>query len=223
MPVYKQHRLVHIHIPKTGGTAIEEQFFQLDDMTWSNDSWLGEVQRDGRWYEYQHLTNIEFRRLSDGEFDDFTAFAAIRDPYSRLVSEYLWRSSIANANPDSFLQSFDTFDAFVRAIPHDIDTNWDQLIASADMPTANLLIHTRPQYHYLVDDSHTINPSIRLLRYEHLKDDLEDFFAPLQITNTVVVNPAKRDVGDYFTDETISIVNERYQADFARLAYPLWA
>ena len=100
MPVYRTNELLHLHVPKTGGTAIERYFDSVDDMVWGLPSWFGQQQRDGRWYEFQHLTLTELRGFVGDEFAGFESFAVVRDPYARLVSEFLWRQTIIEHNPD---------------------------------------------------------------------------------------------------------------------------
>lgn len=221
MPVYRRHRLVHIHIPKTAGTAVERLFHQLDDLVWGPASWLGEVERDGRWYEYQHLTNREFRALSGSEFDDFARFAIVRDPYQRLISDHLWRRGIKQGNPDAFLTAFDTFDDFVAAIPTDIDEGWDDLIAGAERALANLLIHVRPQYHFLQAADGRVDDSIEVVPFEGLPGSLEEVLARWGVENHVLRKTRAHRLEEHFTPETLEIVNERYREDFVQLGYPM--
>ena len=85
MPVYRNHRVAHIHIPKTAGTAIERQFAELGDMQWDSSSWFGRIRRPDRWYEDQHLTLCELRQLSLGNVRGLHVFAVVRNPYQRLT------------------------------------------------------------------------------------------------------------------------------------------
>jgi len=94
MPVYHKHKLIHIHIPKTAGTAIEGFFHRIGDMQWGRESWVGQEKKNGRWYEYQHLSMQELRSLAGSPFPDHASFAVVRDPYTRLVSDYAWREWI---------------------------------------------------------------------------------------------------------------------------------
>ena len=50
VPVYQHHRLVHIHIPKTGGTAIAQLFKQLGDVQWNPQGLYGERFSQNRWF-----------------------------------------------------------------------------------------------------------------------------------------------------------------------------
>ena len=220
VPVYRRHRLVHLHIPKTAGTAVEQLFDQLDDLVWGPESWIGEVQRDGRWYEYQHLTATEFAELAGDEFNGFARFAIVRDPYQRLISDHLWRRAIKQSTPDVFLSAFETFDEFVAAIPHGIDENWNEFIVSADRADANLLIHLRPQHHYLRSSDNRPDESIEVVAFEKLPEALDELFDRRGIDSGLERKTVTHRLEHFFTPATLQIVNELYRQDFLRLGYP---
>jgi len=221
VPVYRRHRLVHVHIPKTAGTAVEELFAEIDDMVWGLHSWIGEVHRNGRWFEFQHLTASEFALLTGDEFDGFSRFAIVRDPYQRLISDHLWRQDIKRANPDAFLNAYETFDQFIDAIPRGIDEGWDELIPFANRAEANLLIHVRPQHHYIRGADGQADRSIEIVRYEELPDALDNLFVRWNIDNDRVGATRTHRVQDFFSPDTLQIVNELYHRDFALLGYPM--
>lgn len=220
MPVYRRYRLAHVHIPKTAGTAVEGLFRQLDGPDDPGHGWIGEGQHDGRWFEYQHFTAAELDRFSNGESLGFDRFAIVRDPYQRLISDFLWRRMIARSYPDSFIPAFDTFEAFLDAIPPDVDAGWDTHIAGADRSTANFLIHVRPQHHFLRGLDGTIDDSIDRIAYEALPDALTTWLADRGIVNDHVRKPPTHPIEDFFTTDTLQLVNERYARDFELLGYP---
>ena len=124
MPVYQHHRLVHIHIPKTGGTAIAQLFKQLGDVQWNPQGLYGERFSQNRWFEFQHLMGAEIHTHTNHKFTGYDWFALVRDPYQRLISDYLWRASIVAAYPDSSIKAYDSFDAFIAAMPSDLEHQW---------------------------------------------------------------------------------------------------
>jgi hypothetical protein len=209
------------HIPKTGGTAIEQLFHQLDDMQWGPASLYGHHHSNGRWFELQHLTAVELRQRSSDVYQDYEHFAIVRDPYQRLISDYLWRSVIAASYPDAPIQAFDTFDAFIATLPADLDHQWQTHIKGVDKASANLLIHTRPQRHFLVDTDLVADPSITVLRLEDLPGSIEPLLNQRGITSHDLRTPTSRPVDAYFTPDSIRVVNNIYARDFEMLPYPL--
>jgi hypothetical protein len=210
---------VHIHIPKTGGTAIERSFADLDDLQWDPASWIGEVHRDGRWYEYQHLTLNELRAFTGDEFADHATFAVVRDPYQRLISDHLWRRGLTKDNPATFLRAFESFDDFVRAIPAGIDAHWDHLVDGADRTEANFLIHVRPQHHFLRGDGGGLDGTVHVVRFEGLPGVIDELFGRWDVECHKMRRPSVRPLADFYTAETLEIVGELYHADFELLGY----
>jgi hypothetical protein len=214
MPVYYKHKLVHIHIPKTAGTPIEELFHDLGDVVWGAESWFGQHIHHGRWYEYQHLSMEELRRFAGSHFPGFTSFAVVRDPFTRLISDFRWRAWIQKAHPKSSTEFFDSFETFLNSIPDDINGGWPQLIKGVGQKRANFLIHVRPQSQFVLDDSGNCLVDV-ILRYESLPRDLASLLEPLGLRTNKIRLPAIHDPGEYFSDEQIQRIEAIYSADFA--------
>ena len=221
MPVYRKHRLVQLHIPKTAGTAIEEMFARLGDMTWDEQCWYGSVTHSGRHWEYQHLTAVELRQLSLGSFDTWTTFPVIRDPFHRLISDFEWRRAVAPTSAGQ-VRSFDRFDDYLAAIPVDLDRNWARYIALADRSWANHLIHVRPQWQFLCDADGRLDDRIVLIRHERLRDELAPFFERHGVVERLGPPPsAERRLSDFFDANGIDRVSEVYRTDLEWFGYPV--
>lgn len=220
MPVYKKNRLIHIHIPKAGGTAIERQFDKLGDLTWGLECWIGEERRNGRWYEFQHMSMTELQVLSNAQYMDFESFAVVRNPYHRLVSDYIWRLETRKAYPKAPIPAFSSFDAFIQSIPRDINTNWLTYINAADRKAANFLIHVRPQYQY-VTNYDKFNALDHILKFEYLKDEVEKIFRSRKISASNIRNHSDVDVTGFYSRRQIEMVNEIYERDFRNFSYEM--
>ncbi len=213
MPVYRRHNLIHIHIPKTAGTAIEEFFHEIGDMEWGLQSWVGQERRDGRWFEFQHLTYEELMSFTGSQYDAFTSFAVVRNPYLRLVSDYLWHRAPPRA-------TFDSLDAFLHSIPKDMDTNWKKYIARAEQAAANVLIHARPQHQYVFDASGKCLVD-EVLRFESLEHDVARFLKPYGLSDSFIKPRRARSIHQYFDRAQLDLINEIYAKDFERLNYTM--
>jgi len=213
MPVYRKGKLIHIHIPKTGGTAIESFFHSIGDMVWGRESWLGQERIRGRWYEYQHLTMWEFRSFSGDRFDHFGSFAVIRNPCSRLISEFLWHSNLIQQRTDPVLIPFESFPEFIRAIPRGMNSDWDRCVQGLSIREANFVIHVRPQHHYVVDDNAT--PLVGdVLKFEQLESDFSRLLGRHGLRADRIRDGRQGALEAYFDRKLLDCVNEIYAEDF---------
>jgi len=96
MPINRKSELLFIHIPKTGGTKIEEILdmkFAGDDPKVSSEKLYGFVRIYDELHELQHLTykqTLDFGLVDKSLFDKCYKFAFVRNPLDRVVSEYFW-------------------------------------------------------------------------------------------------------------------------------------
>lgn len=87
MPISYNHKFKFIHIPKTGGTSIEDLF---DLMNKNN------LYEEGRSltinnvnFSLQHLPHSLINKMKP-ESVGWTSFTIVRNPYTRILSEYVW-------------------------------------------------------------------------------------------------------------------------------------
>lgn len=93
MPLFLKHRLVFLHIPKTGGTSVCRTLRDAGDAPlYTDESYTG----DG--HSPQHST---YRELMKANMlpADFNVMAVVRNPYDRFVSEYNWRRGAGLIDP----------------------------------------------------------------------------------------------------------------------------
>jgi hypothetical protein len=92
MPINHELKIIHIHIPKTGGTSVNETIFNnsLNMNFPSKKIFYGNyIKKDGFMYEMDHATIDFLQKNAIGYNDNYFKFCYVRNPYSRLVSEYL--------------------------------------------------------------------------------------------------------------------------------------
>ena len=88
MPIHHKHKILFIHIPKTGGSSIEEFFgmTETENLCYGNE--IGKI--GGVMFALQHLTASLLQQLDfmSMHFDIYFKFAFVRNPYERVLSEY---------------------------------------------------------------------------------------------------------------------------------------
>lgn len=219
---------MHVHIPKAGGTAVEQLFHDLGDFDWSADQFYGHRLADplqpgqsGTVFELQHVSARELDSLSGHRFRDFAWFAIVRDPYQRLISDFLWRQRVAATYPDAPEPVFEHFETFIDALPDFANCSFYRQIVTADLSHANLLIHTRPQRQFVSDASDELDERIHIVRFEDLPGSIDPLLARCGIEQRPFRVPSKHDLADFFDQRTLGIVNERYACDFESFGYDM--
>lgn len=163
MPIHREYRLLFIHIPKTGGTSVEECLEMRGPWQQENlDSCFGLIQslsllRRGFGSNFlQHLTLAELRELLGDDLLGLTPFAVLRDPWTRLLS------SFRRKDPD--LCSLYRYKCH-RDL-HDISLEeYVELASWLDHP------HLRPQWKFLCTEAGQCpDSSVRIFRQERMTE-----------------------------------------------------
>ena len=142
MPVYRNRKkeILHIHIPKTGGSSISRAVEQYGGLV----SFLkkSSVEQCGN-VPPQHMNIWHTKQFFD--LKKIKSFAVIRDPWHRLLSEYVWtqRKKIKKFSIDEGLNNY------IR----------NKLLKINHSQHAN---HFLPQYHF-------VNEDVKLFKYDNWK------------------------------------------------------
>lgn len=160
MPLFIKEKttVMFVHIPKCGGTAIENAF-RNSGWEWS---YLNEPMKSG--YDEipcnpQHYHNELIERfIMPLEMVDFV-FAVVRNPYTRMISEMLWQSNWSdhvknNGFDEEFFNAFDNF-GINRLQAFKVNELQYQMDKEAFMRNDHKFVfdnHMRPQHHFIGDD-----------------------------------------------------------------------
>ena len=98
MPYYLNKHILFIHIPKTGGTTIEELFRKNDSERVYSSIGIGDTNRilpppfDRVSLQHQFYTTIlKFKDKLGVVFNDkLRIFSIVRDPYRRIISDMMF-------------------------------------------------------------------------------------------------------------------------------------
>ena len=208
MPVYsinltnRRLNILGIHIPKTGGTALNH-FFKLmgfaEHFGTENHSIRSTMRCPPQHYHYDILDQI----LNISSFD--FCFAVVRNPIERCWSDYHWAKKNTALSETNLL-----FDDWVQLVLEKYKENPFYL--------AN---HIRPQ-------SDFVGPYIKkIFKFEDgLESALEQIFKSLGYESNNKLEIPKINVSEYSSDlicssKTISLVQEFYFNDYINFNYKL--
>mgnify|MGYP001814597721 FL=1 len=91
MPFCHENKFIFYHIPRCAGTSVE-QYFNLCNISHG----YGVVHNDDQIITLHHLTPHDMLTaglVDDDVFHSYFKFTIIRDPFDRLVSDYLWQKT----------------------------------------------------------------------------------------------------------------------------------
>lgn len=143
MPYDPKHKILFVHIPKTGGTSIERFFdfchaenFWFDRWDRNRDAFVKlhrpKCSSSKLVYEPQHYPVEVLKNLID-DYDDYFKFTFVRNPYTKLLSEYFWRENKHFATHDDF--DPEHFDFWCKVMLADLNNSHKE-------PQVNFIDHT---------------------------------------------------------------------------------
>jgi hypothetical protein len=206
MPYFNNDKvnLLFIHIPKTGGTSIENYFSKKYNIPLNKNSLYSEMAVDNnvslQHQSYEYIINNHTKYKID--LNNLNILAVVRNPYHRIVSEMFYHNIISiNCKPDQVF--------------------WELRKCLYDYKKNNSIYdnHIRPQY-YFITYNDTIPDNIKILKTEKLTEMMRqnnyiDFNFHHNKTNSDI------DYIKLLTKDSIRLINEMYKKDFELFGYEM--
>lgn len=195
---YEGHRLLYLHVPKTGGGTIESWLATLGPLRFHSIGIPPSLRCTP-----QHLRMADLRALFGNEFWNH-AVMTVRNPYDRIASEYRMRARLGGKG---FWNAYPSFSLW-------LETNLQQ---AAQSPF-HLDNHFRPQWEFT-------GSGVEVLRYEEgLPKILQRIAAILRVpppTDTPHVHDTSGSGVNFEWDLADRLrVQNFYAKDFEHFGYP---
>lgn len=212
---------IYIHIPKTGGSTLvrskelnniikQPQRIHLDQ-----NYIVGLESHAAKNKHSSQVGHCRWIDLDKKHREEYQAVAIVRNPWSKLVSQFLFAQVIysdairAGKNPTD--KPITDFNVFLN--------EYDKLVNSP-YNWHRTTINFQQQTDYVIDTHGILQCNI--LRFEHYNEDTQKYFGlenplpPRNVSNgtkneTTVIN--KKNYKDFYTEETKEIVKKWYAID----------
>ncbi len=232
MPYYKEINTLLIHIPKTGGTSLEEYLkTKYTESVFShvpiNDS-LNDNSVSTK--SLQHLPYASLRKFSEKlnlDFNDnnMKILSIVRNPYHRMVSDLFFLEIIDyDFTQEEVCTVIKYYLEIYKSIGYIVFV--DKESTDYAKVTQNTWIfnkynnydnHRLPQFKFLVDENDKLIDKIKIFRTETLTKELREYgFSDYEFDTNKSV---KIDYMKYLNDESIQIINSFYKKDFEMFGY----
>jgi hypothetical protein len=218
MPYFKDLNILYLHVPKTGGTSIEQFFYDkykdVKDRTslygWYLDKSRGIRVPDGR--SLQHFTHSEIHKVGNRSYfpeniyyDKPKIIISVRCPYDRMISELFWNESVLfdkeNLTPEMIEQ----------AIYHYLYTD--------KTPQDN---HRIPQIEFIKNSDGSIIENVDIIRCETLETDMHFLgFQDFLIHNNKNKYGYNNPYATLLNDNAKRMIETYYKEDFEYFGYIL--
>lgn len=201
MPYYKNIRILFIHIPKTGGTSLENYLQQKSTQTLfsgltNNIMPSEELQKIS--LQHQVLHNIwKYRKILNVNFNNLKILTIVRNPYDRIISD-LFHFNLINKNTSTEKIYEILKDYIIRT---DLDN------------------HNIPQYKFICDTKGNINTyikNIKIFKTETLTKELREY----GFTDYKGLDSSKHYM-NYLNKDSINLINKVYHIDFLIFDYTM--
>jgi len=192
MPYSDQLETVFLHIPKTGGTTIK-RLLGIHQFNSENPELIPSP---------QHLTCALLReKMGSEKYDSYFKFTFVRNPWTRLVSEYFWRQGAPKRRLDMTFSEFTKYAEDVVRNGRFYDRKFDD--------------HFIPQIEYTSD----VN---RVLRFEQFAEGVTSIAGQLGVhIDKVPEKPARRhdNYWEFYDPASRARVERVYQEDIDAFGY----
>jgi hypothetical protein len=226
--ICKPYHCIFVHIPKAAGRSVEMFFMNKLGLVRDNDADRAQLlittnDDPAKGPEkLSHLSAAEYVQcghISKEDFSRYYKFSFVRNPWSRLVSEYRYRNFLSHKSFKDFVLN--------KLPPPGMDDKYRHVMPQTDMlydAEGKLLVDFVGKFEQLDEDFEQV---CKQLGFTHTKlphvnsSDKKSRELRRKLRNFIHHNKEAdlRSYVDFYDDETLDFVNRLYQKDIENFGY----
>ena len=210
MPYYKEKTLLFIHIPKTGGTVIEDEIKKKYKQTLYSGYINNILESPFNKFSLQHqfyTTIYKYQNKLDVNFNNIKIFTVVRNPYDRIISDLFWWKR-KKKYPEFKINYNDTEEIY-------------NFIKNNYLNRDDLDNHNQPQYKFITDENLNLISNIKILKCETLNDTNNELNKFLGFNINIKKENINKDYSKFLNKKSILLINEYYKKDFELFNYKI--
>ena len=210
MPYYKEKNLLFIHIPKTGGTVIEDEIKKKYKQTLYSGYINNILESPFNKFSLQHqfyTTIYKYQNKLDVNFNNIKIFTVVRNPYDRIISDLFWWKR-KKKYPEFKINYNDTEEIY-------------NFIKNNYLNRDDLDNHNQPQYKFITDENLNLISNIKILKCETLNDTNNELNKFLGFNINIKKENINKDYSKFLNKKSILLINEYYKKDFELFNYKI--
>lgn len=202
MPYYPEKNILFIHVPKTGGTVIENELKKKYKQNLYNtrrrNNLLDSPYNNSSLQHQFYSTIYKYRDRLNINFDKIKIFSVVRNPYNRVISDLFWFKLIKKD--------------FTKNQIYDI-------IKKKYLYRSDLDNHNLPQYKFLTNENLDLYENIKIFKTEKLNECNDELNEYLNVDIEIKRDNINKNYMVYLNKNSISLINKFYDMDFKLFNY----
>ena len=206
-----ENKCIFVHIPKTGGTSVEDAIWGSNHGKRTVDQlWMGVIRPGYNKYQtggLQHLLASQIRQEVGAEtFDNYFKFTFVRNPWDKVVSQYLYVKKRPMIMKSMGIDRGTPFSKYVESLARDHQVH----------------VQSFEQWQFLLDD-HSRSMVDFIGRFENLDSDFQTVAETIGIPGTRLPHKMKnwwrKKYQQYYDERTVQLISEIYAKDIELFGY----
>ncbi len=200
-----QHECIFVHIPKCGGTSIEDIIWPMPRN--ESDLWKGLINEYENKYQtggLQHLKGCQIlQEVGKNVYEKYYKFSFIRNPWDKAVSQYAYMQNRKDLMDFIGMKNGASFKKYLELIQKKKHVQWEE------------------QYKFILDDNGELMVDF-LGRFERFNEDVLKVLKKFGIDVNEIPHSMKskrKSYDSYYDSESMEMLQSIYKVDIGTFGY----